>query len=166
MGSLEQTMVKQMNFKQYLTELFDKPVQYTIRRHDPDTSRFAFNIDGEDYICNIENIHFSTSDDDPKNWDISFHKRMGGAAIFDATNDVKNRFKVFATIIKITRDFFKKNPLQKGDTITFDADKDSNGKHSRVAIYNKFAKQLAKEMGLTLYTSPNHSLVVFKLVKK
>ncbi len=136
-----------LSFKQYLTELFDKP--YPFKKNPSLSSRFetGYNFDTGDGVYDAIiaytplSLGNGTAPLDAA--EISFGKEKGGSYnLMPVGSDIKNASRVYATVAEILKLAIKTGP--KVDVIYFTA------AHARtVPLYQRFAKQIAKQLGGT-----------------
>lgn len=161
-----------LNFRSYLTEVFDKTYPYTLKV----TSQEWF--DAIDDVANMEYMgKFKTKDggdievkitnfavlhDDPnKPWHIDFFKNGG----LDATQE-GDEFAIISTVLHVIKDFIKKeNPK----SIVFEAGKNGRGQRNpetRSKLYKTLVKKFAGTVGYTYSVKDEHDMTYFILNKK
>ena len=119
-----------MKFTQFLTEVFDKTVDYNIVKDNKYFRRAEFQIGDKSYSV----LMFGEGELDSIIWDISFGLTTGGFSTNDITN-TGDEYLVFATVGKIIMGSIDAKNM---DFISFSAKEPS-----RVKLYNRFARKLA-----------------------
>lgn len=130
-------------YKEYITELFDKPLEFEempwIERN---VIMYVFGLDDNNYY----RVFFRKSGR-KNHYEISFDHLDRDSDIFlpyltkTTVLSGKNSVKVFSTVVAIVKDFLRKNKNVTG--FTFSATDDSSG---RKALYNRFTKNMASEL--------------------
>lgn len=127
-----------ITFTQYLAELFDSPVAYklsaTKTNKDGDTkATYSFTVNDTNYICKI-----TYEVGDRPQYDIDLY--ANGAT--RVTNINKDQFTIYATVIKIVKDYFSMTKLKSGDRVNMFASSRKMG-----PIYKRFATKFAEMYG-------------------
>ena len=118
-----------IKFKQFITEVFDKPLDY-------EWFRKSNLIWGGSFYINDEYIVVSISErGKPDFWNIDFIGEVSGYKITGKGNS----FQIFATIFKMIQEFLK---TKKPKGIYFSA-KES----SRIKLYKMFIKKYSSKIG-------------------
>lgn len=130
-------------FNQYITELFDKPLEFEeLPWIERNTTLYVFILDDKNYY----RVFFKRSDS-RNHYEISFNHVEKQDDIYNPNTGKtivlsgKNSIKVFSTVIAITKDFLKNKKNVTG--ILFVAADNSDG---RKALYNRLSEKLASEL--------------------
>ena len=129
-----------ISFKDYLNELFDKPVKYIEKNYD-----FLFNVAGLEYRVVID-----IDGEDESIIQVSFYTKDGNSDHEKAEISFSNgnEIKIFSTVLKIIKDYLKDNSYINGITFT------ANIKEpSRVKLYDRMIKSIGRPLGYKLETS-------------
>jgi hypothetical protein len=137
-----------MTFKEYLAELFDKPVPVTLK--PTGTKRFLgmFETDNAKYAIQIIKI-------EDNEYTITFSSLDTGDY---ATGFIKDRNVVMATVIKAVENFYKQNG-KAGDIYKFVC---WGGDKSRIKLYDALAKKFATKHNLRV-TKQDSYMVSWRL---
>ena len=150
-------------FDNFLTELFDSPYRWRWSKRSRAHAKAIFTTKDGDKI----HYHAGLLVGEPDAYEISFGivDEESGREMISATQ-IGDAFKIFATIVDITRDWYKKQE-PKPKKIYFSSDK-TQGKEARgrSKIYDRFAKKLAKETGMKFKKEETEFDVSFILTKK
>lgn len=141
---------EEVELKQNLTELFDKPYPYKLNiRSDGAEAKIKL---PDKTTLNVMFLKGKTK------WDMAFD-RDGS---FDA-EDQGDQYKVLSTVVAVFMDFVNKVKPVK---ITFDADKDSTG--SRTDLYTRMLNRYADKMGydFKVKNPMGDSILQYTLTKK
>jgi len=143
------------SFKQYLTELFDKPAPFKWKEKDDSFWRGTFNIgkNGFEVTANLleEDV-----------WDVSFARTDRGLWKYDASGD-GDEIKVFSTVIAMIKEFvLKQKPLE----LDIAASKTDTDDASRVSLYKKLIKTQAGKFGYKLTKLDDTSETTYFSLKK
>lgn len=142
-----------IGFTEFLNELFNKPVSYIEKNND-----FVFNIDDVEYTVVID-----IDDEDESIIQVSFYikdKTQG----FDKTSisfSGGNEIKVFSTVLQIIKDYLKNDKSITGIAFTSDIKEPS-----RVKLYDRMVKSVAKPLGYNLEASYNTSYSKIYILRK
>lgn len=130
-------------FKRYITELFDKPLDFQempwIERN---VTVYVFELDEKNYYRVFfkksgRKNHFEITFDHVDNESDVFLPHLAKTTVLSGKNSVK----VFATVVAIVKDFLKKNKSVTG--FMFTAADESSGRKS---LYARFSKNMAAEL--------------------
>ena len=116
-------------FKQYITELFDKPARWDLQINEPDILRYEANINGSTLLINF--IERGLYD-----WEMDF-KVDGKSNITGGGNEIA----IFSTVLDAMKDFDER--IDDIRFITFDAAKGGDLGDSRVKLYEKLIRKFA-----------------------
>lgn len=127
-----------ITFKQYIAELFDSPIEYKLSVNRTNMNgdiikKYSFAINDVEYTCSISYEIGKTPQ-----YDIDFYAN-GSTSV---TNMNKDQFTIYATVIKIVKNYFNVTKLKSGDKINMFA---SNRKMG--PIYKRFATKFAEMYG-------------------
>jgi len=146
-----------IKFKDYLTELFDKPLPYIQTRKSEDLAKFQFRTSsGHDYIVTIEN--------EDKNYQISFSTKLSnGRQTYSFNDELKgNASQVMSTVISICQLYFTKQadigPDGDVESIYYIADD-----LSRIKLYNAIIKKFLNDHHIPYKFMMNSAMGQFKL---
>jgi ribosomal protein L20A (L18A) len=147
-----------MTFKEYLTELFDKPAPIQITKADVDFYEANFKVENNEYSIEISkfkedywSIYFSIDKIDGE--------KIGKATGIRATKIMKDRHVVMATVIKFAESFYSRHP---NDKFRFSC---LNGA-SRVKLYDAIANKFASKHNLKVRKIKSSSVVVWEISNK
>ena len=126
-------------FKEFITELFDKPARWKKIKDGPDEYVYKSDINGKDLTVIIEEF--------AAEWEALF--KVDGSMDITGTG---NEVKVFSTVLDIISDFINS---EEPDIIIFSASKSQSS--SRSNLYDRLVKRFAKTRG---YTSTSHNTTV------
>ena len=131
------------SFKQYITELFDKPADWYVSREDSGLMHYESMVNDKEL-----DIQFTKEDEDE--WDMSF--AVDGEETVTGTGD---EVTIFSTVLDVMADF-----VSRVDTkyITFDAEKGGKVGNSRVKLYDRLVKKFASSHGYKLVNKKEGSL--------
>ena len=157
-----------------LTEAFDKPYKYRLRKKNDSFWIGDFNLpDGGDIVVYFEGLEWS---DTEKSWAVKFQRTNPSRphASLDVTGE-GDAMRVFATVIDVLKDFTKK---EKPQELAFGAWKSSSQLNlpkghpktkelsSREKLYKKLVQRYADRMGYKYTTQTDDMATVFRLVRK
>ena len=158
-----------LNFSQYLDEAFDKP--YTFRKHVLYKGNIVYRFIADDKSEIDVLFKENEISDDESTWTVSFER--GGKTTATGEGDA---MRIFATVIKVLKDFTKKDKPQE---LAFSAEKPAWRAHlhhkdpkrskdmgSREKLYKKLVQRYAGRMGYKYTTHSDYSATDFVLVKK
>ena len=147
-----------ISFKQYITELFEKPYPWKKKKEDDFEAVYQSATSAKDkikvvfskgYVRKIDNVLFSV------------------AGTTDTTGG-GDAFKIFSTVLDIIKDYIKNNDPEG---IKFAANKDdlfgqdSEKTQSREKLYNKMIERFAKKAGYKVYADKHKYGTQYKLTK-
>jgi hypothetical protein len=154
-----------IRFKEYLSELFDKPVR-GIQEYDPRNGlQYTYYFDVEDRHYYV-NVAADILRDKKMYWivfgflgDQKSKKVMGQKFVLTQFNT--DAVKIFSTVINRVDYYFAqpKHTLDPGDSINFTA-----ASEKRAALYQKFAKHLCDKYDLEMKVFKGDE-TMFELVK-
>lgn len=124
------------SFKNFITELFDRPVSWRKIQELPHILKYAFNVDGYLYQVYIEKIYADT----PGTWNVNFAliSHTGISAFKQTVMGNEIAIPVFSTVIDILKNFIgEKHPTRIKFTASLD-------EPSRVSLYRKMIKRERK----------------------
>lgn len=141
---------EEVELKQNLTELFDKPYPYKLNIRS-DGAEAKIKLPDRTTL----NVMFLKG---KNKWDMAFDRNGS----FDA-EDQGDQYKVLSTVVAVFMDFVNKVKPAK---ITFDADKDSTG--SRADLYTRMLNRYADKMGydFKVKNPMGDSILQYTLTKK
>jgi hypothetical protein len=158
-----------------LTEAFDKPYKYSLKKKQSNFWIGKFDLpDGGDITVYFEGMEWS---DVEMSWGVKFQrtnpKRKNASMDITGEGDA---MRVFATVIEIIKEFLKK---EKPQELNFAAHKpewmtdlphdhpDKKGqKGSREKLYKKLVQRYAGRMGYKYSSTSSSSATEFSLVRK
>ena len=126
-------------FKEYLIELFDRPVKWRINKSLSDNNIFTYTFEITPYKYQVSLDLFKT-DLDVEFW-IEYPDKKQSRAITNTRNEIQ----VFSTVLDIIKSFIKEH--SEITKIEFSATKqniaiaDSDAKNSRGALYSRMVKK-------------------------
>lgn len=128
-------------FNQHITEAFDKPYKYTLRKKGSDEYTSKVKLpDGSTLEIQMSGIEW---DDDLTSWNVSFTR--GDSMDVTGAGD---QMRIFATVIDALKQLIKK---ESPEEIRFSAakTKGATGKQqgSREKLYGRLVKRFAGQMG-------------------
>ena len=143
-----------ISFKQYITELFEKPYRWQLKKDDEKRVMYQavtdtgdrLRIDFEKWSGGIVNLSFS----------------VDGSVGITGQGDA---FKIMATVLDVIKDFIKNHEPKR---IKFTADKEegeSEEWESREKLYSKMIERFAKKVGYKVKFNKNKFGTVFNLIK-
>ena len=131
-----------ITFQEYLTEIFDSKIDYTLENSDEWGSDYSFNIDYDEYMVQIAfSNKLGSFIPDKTSIIISFSKNEKYSQSFAEGKE----YQVFSTVFNILKDYLKKH--KEITTLKFSAK--TNDK-SRVKLYDAFIKKFASGIGFKL----------------
>lgn len=139
-----------ISFKQYISELFDKPYRYVLRKLNRNSYMAELKLQDGSPL----NVHISSNDG--RRWEIEFRKNYS----INATGE-GDEFKIFSTVISIIKEFVE---LEAPAVIMFYASKDDG--NSRAKLYTRMVKKFANKMGYSSQSSDVFGAEVYTLKKK
>ena len=122
-------------FKQYVTELFDKPVRWKLDTENPYRLTYEAKIDGT--TLSVDFLNKGNED-----WEMVFDVN-GKSNVTGGGNEIA----VFSTVLDIMKDFDKRTDAQ---IIRFDAAKGAEDGSSREKLYDRFVRKFASSHGYNL----------------
>jgi len=146
-----------------INELFDKPYQIGwVVRSKGGWHGKATVADG-----GVLHINFNPIMRDGSEWEINFSR--DGATNFNATG-TGDEIKIFSTVVAAVKEWYAEiskqgwpdEPLR---AIEFTAKKDSSDTSSRVRLYDRFAKQFASQINMTVHRNERTDYVEWTLKK-
>jgi hypothetical protein len=156
-------------FKQYLEELFNKPLQYQeLSWHERDTKAFVFQTENQDYY----RVFFRKIGKE-QSYEIYFDLVEYQEDLYDpdagtnvassGSTDSKNSLNVFSTVSSIVRHFISKN---KNISKLFFATSDT--RRGRKILYDRLSKKLSSELNWTHRTekAEDGQTTIFYIEKK
>lgn len=152
---------KEMGIKEEveLTEAFDKPYPYKLRKFDPlEMEATAKLDDGGTLIISFTGIDW----DDFVSWNVSFYRN--GNITVTGEGDA---MRIFATVLAATKEFLNKvHPEELKFTAAKAKDIDPKTRNSREKLYSRLTKKFAGSMGYDFYELPSSSDTQYVLTKK
>ena len=149
-------------YRQILNELFDSKIDVEVlaSTHRKYNATFEIETDDDmtmDYV--FQAVKYTTIENaSVSQWQLSFFRKIGpSASLFDAQNDLTKgeTLQVFSGIKTAMLMFMKKyNP----ERISFSA---KSSESSRVKLYKKFAKMIAKKFKFDLLTGSDDGEEIF-----
>lgn len=148
-------VLKNYAANQYITEAFDKPYPFKLRKFDDmEYEADARLPNGQDL-----EIQFSGTEFDHVTWDVIF--TVGGSLLKTGGGDA---MRIFATVIAAMEAFIKK---EKPQEISFSAEKEGKGESSREKLYASLIKRFAGKMGYKVDTTREYTdSTVYHLKKR
>lgn len=151
-------------FNQYLTELFDKPLEFQeLPWIERNVTVYVFELDEKNYYRVFfrktgRKNHYEISFDHIDNESDVFDKNKGKTLALSGKNSVK----VFSTVVSTVKDFLRKNNNVTG--FIFTAADDSSG---RKALYDRMSKKLASELkwNHSIYDEDEMTGVIYQIEK-
>ena len=160
-----------MNFKAFLTEVFDTPAPWTIQTHvnrhgTIHTSSYRFIVGNHIFVAELTHMPNDTTDAftytlafgkaksstvDDEFWVTTYKRRDN-----DEPVSGKYAMKVWSTVLAATRDFIQKHKIHPGDWIVFTANDDDP---RQVKFYQLVAKQLVSLYGMTRLSYHDESVI-------
>lgn len=134
------------SFKQYITELFDKPARWKLAISEPDRLTYQANVGGN--TLSVDFVERGLYD-----WEMNFD--VNGKQ--NVTGD-GNEIIIFSTVLDIMKDFDER--VDDVRFITFDAAKGGNLGDSRVKLYDRLVKKFASLYDYTLVDKSDRELGV------
>ena len=140
-----------ISFKRYITELFDKPYRYVLRKLNRSSYMAEVKLpDGKPF-----NVFISSTDGGYR-WEIEFRKNYSVNASGEG-----DEFKIFSTVIAVIKEFIEQ---ESPGVVMFYASKDDGD--SRAKLYTRMVKRFASKMGYTSQSSDVFGAEVYTLKKK
>ena len=148
-------------FKEYLTELFDRPAPYRIKSKSDTLWIAEFKTDAGTYRWYAEDTGRGRFNNAP--WEITF--TLNNNSKIKTSQDAEGEeIKAFSTILALTEEFAKE---KKPQGITIHASKFDNRSGSRASLYEKLIKKYASKFGYKLFGKKEDSSdVFFRLERK
>lgn len=151
-------------FNQYLTELFDKPLEFQeLPWIERNVTVYVFELDDKNYY----RVFFKKSGQ-KNHYEISFDHLDKESDVFDPNKGKtlalsgKNSVKVFSTVVATVKDFLNKNKSVTG--FLFTAADESAG---RKALYDRMSKKLASELkwNQSIYDEDEMTGIIYRVEK-
>jgi len=129
----------------YLTELFNRAVDWKYTNVESKHSRAEFNVDEYEYTVDFMNNHEINSislggpaEDFKDLWEVNFTTYSKALGSRDDITGTGNTIAVFSTVINIVESTIKQQDIQ---SLVFTSDSDEP---SRISLYDRMAKNFAK----------------------
>lgn len=145
-----------ISFREYISEAFDKPYPYTRLKKNP----FG------DLTADIKEVNvrvwFTPYNDEKTKWTLEFERK----GRIDVTGE-GDAFRIFATVLKITKDFIKKYDPEEITFSSVKVDEYGNTVNSgRDKLYKRLVKRFASSAGFKYDIQNLGDEIYFTLEKK